>query len=58
MLTNDGNAILREIDVTHPAAKVRFAPRITPKKSNREEDETSLARKTHNTRKVFIRPRH
>ena len=21
MLTNDGNAILREIDVTHPAAK-------------------------------------
>ena len=31
MLTNDGNAILREIDVTHPAAKVRFAPRITPK---------------------------
>ena len=22
-LTNDGNAILREIDVTHPAAKVR-----------------------------------
>jgi T-complex protein 1 subunit gamma len=31
VLTNDGNAILREIDVTHPAAKVRFAPRITPK---------------------------
>lgn len=59
MLTNDGNAILREIDVTHPAAKVRFAPRIPPpKKSNREEDETSLARKTHNTRKVFNRPRH
>ena len=23
MLTNDGNAILREIDVSHPAAKVR-----------------------------------
>ena len=23
VLTNDGNAILREIDVTHPAAKVR-----------------------------------
>lgn len=22
VLTNDGNAILREIDVTHPAAKV------------------------------------
>lgn len=25
VLTNDGNAILREIDVTHPAAKVTFA---------------------------------
>ena len=24
VLTNDGNAILREIDVTHPAAKVGF----------------------------------
>ena len=24
VLTNDGNAILREIDVTHPAAKVSF----------------------------------
>ena len=24
ILTNDGNAILREIDVSHPAAKVRF----------------------------------
>lgn len=24
MLTNDGNAILREIDVSHPAAKVSF----------------------------------
>lgn len=23
VLTNDGNAILREIDVSHPAAKVR-----------------------------------
>jgi T-complex protein 1 subunit gamma len=23
VLTNDGNAILREIDVAHPAAKVR-----------------------------------
>ena len=23
MLTNDGNAILREIDVSHPAAKAR-----------------------------------
>jgi hypothetical protein len=32
VLTNDGNAILREIDVTHPAAKVRFAPGITPQK--------------------------
>ena len=26
VLTNDGNAILREIDVTHPAAKVRVPP--------------------------------
>ena len=41
--------------MTHPAAKVRFAPRITPQKVNREEDETSLARKTRNTRKVFNR---
>ena len=24
VLTNDGNAILREIDVSHPAAKVRL----------------------------------
>lgn len=24
VLTNDGNAILREIDVSHPAAKVRI----------------------------------
>ena len=32
VITNDANAILREIDVTHPAAKVRFAPRITPQK--------------------------
>lgn len=24
ILTNDGNAILREIDVSHPAAKVRL----------------------------------
>mmetsp|Transcript_10382 Transcript_10382/g.33580 ORF Transcript_10382/g.33580 Transcript_10382/m.33580 type:complete len:157 (+) Transcript_10382:123-593(+) len=27
VLTNDGNAILREIDVAHPAAKVRPRPR-------------------------------
>jgi hypothetical protein len=27
VLTNDGNAILREIDVTHPAAKVRRVKR-------------------------------
>jgi hypothetical protein len=26
VLTNDGNAILREIDVTHPAAKVPAPP--------------------------------
>ena len=24
VITNDGNAILREIDVSHPAAKVRI----------------------------------
>ena len=29
VLTNDGNAILREIDVSHPAAKViAFVPMI------------------------------
>jgi hypothetical protein len=30
VLTNDGNAILREIDVSHPAAKVRdhYAGRV------------------------------
>jgi chaperonin GroEL (HSP60 family) len=27
VLTNDGNAILREIDVSHPAAKARAAQR-------------------------------
>ena len=30
VLTNDGNAILREIDVTHPAAKVRPHPADPP----------------------------
>ena len=30
VLTNDGNAILREIDVTHPAAKVRAHPADPP----------------------------
>lgn len=26
VVTNDGNAILRELDVAHPAAKVLFLP--------------------------------
>lgn len=30
VLTNDGNAILREIDVTHPAAKVGCMAKLTP----------------------------
>ena len=56
MLTNDGNAILREIDVTHPAAKVRFAPRITPKSQTaRRTKRRSLVKPTTHGKFSFAR---
>lgn len=66
VLTNDGHAILREIDVTHPAAKVRgfwflgqFSPFFLSSVSlslSQREKETGSIKKTHDEELRACRP--